>query len=437
MPTTAKAIVRARTKPLSRRRKFIFALAVSSLSTLVGLGVCEVVFRILEYRDVKQKIYQGDGGRWIADNRWGWKPSLGSFRTATSEFDVNGSINSLFMNDSPYNKNDDESCTRLLVLGDSHTYAIGVSTEQTWAKVLQNKLNAAYSPNRFRTYNGGVVGYSMHQYLIRLIDQGPELRPQYVILGLSYATDLYDLLPPDRGGWIYGFNSARDYFDFDSRGELVERHGNSVPANGVGTQPITPAARVREILEYSATFRYLRRSKLALTFGSHVRIRGQSLWPNMDIVVEKKVSPEHEYQWRLFEALLAKTKAECDRQGAKLIVVGIPYLPQVYDDIWNSTFGQDQNNSRTAGADRVAADCKKLGITYVDSLDAFQSKSKEVGRWLHYHKDAHPTPEGQEVIADTIMQAGVIQAGTPQNPSTALAASAQPNLLKRSSRAQH
>lgn len=415
MSIITKRIVGTRTKPLSRRRKFVFGLVVSSLSTLVGLGVCEVAFRILEYRENKQEIYQGEGGKWMADNRWGWKPTLGSFRTATSEFDVTGNINSLFMNDSPYNKDEDESCTRLLILGDSHTYAVGVSMEQTWGKVLQTKLNAAYSPSKFRTYNSGVVGYSMHQYLLRLIDQGPELRPHYVILGLSYATDLYDLLPPDRGGWIYGGNKARDYFDFDSNGELVERHWDPVAANGVGIKPTTPAATVREILEYSATFRYLRRSKLALFFGSHVKINGQSLWPNMDIVVEKNVSPEHEYQWRLFQALLSKTKAECDRQGAQLIVVGIPYLPQVYDEIWNSTFGQDQKYSRTAGADRVAADCKKLGIVYVDSLDAFQSKSKQVGHWLHYHKDAHPTPEGQEVIADAVMQAGVIQARTPKN----------------------
>jgi lysophospholipase L1-like esterase len=415
MSITSKPMAGTGTKPISRRRKFVFALVVSSLSTLVCLGVCEVVFRILEYSENKQSIYQGEGGKWIADNRWGWKPTLGYFRTATSEFDVTGNINSLFMNDSTYSKAEDESCTRLLILGDSHTYAVGVSMEQTWGKVLQKKLNAFYSPNKFRTYNGGVVGYSMHQYLLRLIDQGPALRPQYVILGLSYATDLYDLLPPDRGGWIYGGSRARDYFDFDSQGELVEKHWDPVAVSGIGTKPTTPATTVREILEYSAIFRYLRRSRLALFFGSHVKIKGQSLWPNMDIVVEKNVTPEHEYQWRLFQALLTKMNAECEHQGAELIVVGIPYLPQIYDEIWNSTFGQDQKYSRTAGADRVAAACKNLGIVYVDSLDAFQSKSRQVGHWLHYHKDAHPTSEGQEVIADTVMQAGVIHARSPRN----------------------
>lgn len=397
-------------KPLSRRRRFLFALTTATLSTLFALSICEVVFRILEQRENAKIVYEGEGGLWMGDGRWGWKPTQGRFRSATSEFDVTGSINSLYMNDLPYDGRADETRTRILALGDSHTYAVGVSMEQTWVKRLEAKLGSAYGPSAFRTYNGGVVGFNMHQYLLRLMDQGPTIRPHYVVLGLSYATDLYDLLPPDHGGWIYGGDKARDYFDVDEQGQLTEHHWDSTTTAGLGSEPTTTGANVRRTLEYFATFRYLRRSRIALFIGSHVKVNGQTLWPNMDIVVEKNVSTDHQYQWRLFEALLGRIKSESDRQGAKLIVVGIPYLPQVYDEIWDSTFGKDPRNSRTAAAERVEADCQKLGIAYVDTLDAFRAKYKEVGHWLHYHKDGHPTPEGQEVIADTIMRAGVIQA---------------------------
>jgi hypothetical protein len=27
---------------------------------------------------------------------------------------------------------------------------------------------------------------------------------------------------------------------------------------------------------------------------------------------------------------------------------------------------------------------------------------KKVGHWVHYHKDAHPTAEGHEVMADVL-----------------------------------
>src|SRR2546430_4623642 len=102
----------------------------------------------------------------------------------------------------------------------------------------------------------------------------------------------------------------------------------------------------------------------------------------MDVILEKNVRPEHEYQWRLFEALLKRTREECDRQGAKLIVVGIPYLPQVYDDIWASTFGDDDAYSRTAAIERVQIECQKLGVAYLDTLEPLRQKTRETGRWM-------------------------------------------------------
>lgn len=390
----------------SRLRRFIFALTTITLSTFLALGVCEILFRILEYRENAHNINEGSGGHSIPDERWGWKPSRGAFHAASAEYDATGNINSLWMNDVAYDPKADEASVRVLALGDSHTYAVGVSMERTWPKLVEAKLNSSYGSGAFRVYNGGGVGYSMHQYLFRLTDQGPILRPKYVVLGVSYATDLYDLLPPDRGGWVYGGDSARDFFDFDGAGNLTQRHWEP-KATAIRTK--RTAQTVREILEYSAGFRYLRRSTLSLFIGSHIKVNGQSLWPNMDVILEKNVPPEHQYQWRLFEALLQRMKDECDRQGARLIVVGIPYLPQVYDDVWNSTFGGNDAYSRTAAIERVQADCQRLGIVYVDTLGPLQLKSKELGRWLHYRKDAHPTVEGHEVIADTIIKAGMIK----------------------------
>jgi len=395
--------------PLRPRRFLLFAIIASSVGLLAGVALMEVVFRILERRENSHSVYEGSGGLWMEDGRWGWKPSLGAFRSVTSEFDVTGNINSLYMNDVSTDPIEDERKTRVFVLGDSHTYAVGVSMQQTWPRLLEGGLNLAKGQNTFRVYNGGVTGFNIHQYLLRLIDQGPLIHPDYVVVGLSYATDLYDLLPPDRGGWIYGGDRPRDYFDFNAEGELTERHWttNMTPRGG-SSGASTTAAGVRQILEYSATFRRLRRSKLSLFVGSHLTIKGQSLWPNMDIVLEKEVGEEHRYQWRLFEALLSRMKDECDRQGAKLIVVGIPYLPQVYDDVWDSTFGRDPRYSRTAAAERVESYCKKLNIPYVDTLSAFQAKTKKVGHWLHFPKDAHPTAEGHEVIASAVMNAGLI-----------------------------
>ena len=387
----------------------MFSLCALTISLVIGGVLSEVVFGALE----AEPSHEGHGGRMVPDERWGWKPSVGSFRERTAEFEVAGHINSLYMNDAPYDPSADVFCTRVLVLGDSHTYAAGVSMEDTWAIRLEEKLNTSVLSPQFCVYNAAFIGYNLHQYLLRLIDQGPIVKPQYVVVGLSYATDLYDLLPPDRGGWFNGGDQARDYFDFDQSGQLIERHW-STPANN-SAEPserhsVSAVVTIRSLLERSATFRYLRRSKLALFLGSHITVGGQSLWPNIDVVVEREVSPRHQYNWQLFEALLLRIKEESQRQTAKLILVDIPYLPQVYDEIWGATFAGKPNASRTAAIERVHAWCEDNVVICIDTLDALREKHRELGRWVHWRKDAHPTPEGQDAIAQVIFDAALIQA---------------------------
>ncbi len=316
------------------------------------------------------------------------------------------------MNDADFDPGMERDKVRIMALGDSHTYAVGVSMEETWAKVLERRLNETAGGVVVRTCNAGVPGYNLHQYLMRLIDQGPIIRPRYVIVGLSYATDFYDLLPPDRGGWIYGGDMARHYFDFDAGGVLTERvwrmeERGQIPRESLNAQRLS-AQSVREFLDRSSTFRFLRRSRLALFAGSKLRLGGQSLWPNMEVILERDVSPRHECQVRLAFALLAKIREECQRMGAGLIVVGVPYLPQVYDDVWSMTFGGDERFSRTAGIERTVKFCSENGIRYIDTLEAFRERVRREGRWMHHRKDAHPTAEGHEIIADAIVAAGVI-----------------------------
>jgi hypothetical protein len=395
----------------SRARRALSKVLVLAVSLALCVGLMELTFTFVEHRELAKSYHRGVGGTPQPDPRWGWKPNPGSFEEGAPEFEVTGSVNTLLMNDAPFDAEADKAKTRIMGLGDSHTFAVGVSMDETWPRALEAKLNAGAKERPFRGYNAGCYGYNLHQYLLRLIDQGPILRPDYVVVGLSYATDLYDLLPPDRGGWTYGGpTQPRDYFDFDAGGRLELRHWDPSAATPSGPTITTPSSDVRALLGHFATFRALRRSSLALFVGSHITVGGQSLWPNMDVVLEKEVSPAHEYSWRLAEALLLRTKEESERLGARLIVVGIPYLPQVYDEIWASTFGGKESFSRTAAIERMGAFCTANGIGYVDSLEAFRKKHAEVGRWLHHRRDGHPTAEGQAVIAAVIADSGLVRA---------------------------
>lgn len=393
------------------RHRGVFAVVTVLLSFGMSILMVEAIFRVLEMRRERSSAYEGTGGEPVPDARWGWKPKPGAYRITSSEFEMTGTVDSLYMNNPDMPRPVRADTTRIFVLGDSHTYAYGVSATQSWPALLDVSLNGASTSRTFAVYNGAAVGYSLHQYLLRLLDQGDTVRPAYVVVGISYASDLYDLLPPSHGGWVYGVGAARTYFDFDSAGSLVER--NWVPdlgsAGGQDGLATTPAARVRRLLWYSATFRYLRRSKIALWVGSRVRIGGKSLWPNMEIVVERQPGAEHEYQWKLFEALLEKMQHESQRRGAKLVVVGIPYIAQVYDDLWDTTFGKERRFSRTAAIERVRSFCAARGIDYVDTLEPMRRHSARTGRQLHYRVDGHPTSEGHRVIAEAVLASGALE----------------------------
>jgi len=345
------------------------------------------------------------------DARWGWRLANGTCTIRTQEFSVRTSTNSLSMNDEPFRPEDDVDKIRILALGDSHTQAVGVEPLEAWPKVFQRDLEAT-TGRHVRVYNAGTAGYSLHQYLLRLLDQGPIVKPHYVVVGLSLATDLFDLLPPDHGGWAYFEPWQRDYFDFDERGGLALRHSTPAAESGsrsaASTTPSSSASRMRQLVQHFATFRYLRHTNLALFVGSHVRIGGASLWPNMDVVVERDVAPDHQYNWRLAFALLDRINTETAKLHARLVVLIVPYLPQVYDDVWQNTFGKDQRYSRTTSVERLETWLQSKGIAFVDSTDALRSAAVARGHWLHYHDDAHPTAEGQAVIAAQLLKSRVI-----------------------------
>lgn len=389
---------------VSRHRRILFSTVTILITLLICFGVCEGVFRILEIKAKASTYSEGSGGKAIVDKRWGWKPNPGWYHRVNPEFDVKGNINEHFMNDSPIDMERDVALTRLMILGDSHTFAVGVSSDDSWPHALVPILEKKYPSYHFRTYNTAMPNYSMHHYLLRLIDQGPIVKPNYVIIGLSYATDLYDLLPPEHGGWYGGgHDKERDYFYLTDNGDLEERHWNPGKNNEIRKGFGTTARKLRSFLANFATFRYLRRSLLALYIGSHLSIGGNSLWPNMEIVLEKQISQKHQYAWKIFKAIMTRIKTEATKLGAETIVVGIPYLPQVYDEVWENSFDNEQY-SRDSANKIVARWCRENSIAYIDTLRFFRKTYTSTGKWLHHHYDAHPNVEGHMTIANAIAE---------------------------------
>lgn len=332
----------------------------------------------------------------------GWLPSPGKYRVISKEFETTASINTLNMNDREVSQSDTNASERILALGDSHTFAVGASTDQTWPKLIETKL-FKNDPTGV-VLNAGVIGYSLGQYLQRYRLLADAVRPTTVLLGFSMATDLYDLIPPERGGFIYGGDAAREFFDLDGSGKLIERIHTGTTRQ-VPSRPRDSSQALRTYLEGYALYRLLKRSKVAMTVAMYYRPGGKSLWPGLDTAMKVKLDEEDIFRWKLAERILERLVIEARANGTKVGIVIIPYLAQVYDEVWSSSFGRrPELYERDIASKRLVEICTRIGAECIDTTKAFIEAARERKRWLHWPEDAHPTPEGHELISEVVVR---------------------------------
>jgi lysophospholipase L1-like esterase len=388
----------------SRRRWFVALLVlIPLLCTILIAGAAELISRSLEPKA------EGEMAP-LHDPNLGWLPQPGKNKFTNAEYSVDVSINSLNMNDREVTQSDLQSETRILALGDSHTMAVGVSTYETWPKRLEARL----FPNREGgvVWNAAVSGYSVGQYLERFRGLKDRLYPTLITVGFSMATDLYDLIPPERGGFVYGGDASRVYFDLSANGELIEKtySPTSIGASQVSSQKPDLSLRIRAFLENFSLYRRLKRSNLAMWIAVH-RPGGVSLWPGLDTALKKELTEDDKYRWLLAERTLAKLVSEAQEMGAKVVIVNIPYLAQVYDATWAASFGTRPDvYDRWIAGQRLAELCQRIGAFYIDTTQAFVMAARERNRSLHWPQDGHPTPEGQDLIAEVVAD-GLIKNG--------------------------
>lgn len=383
----------------SFRRRFLFPVVASLLGCAIALVVAETAAAMLE-PDVR---VHGAAAA-TRDPELGWLPPIGRSTVTTGEFTAVYDVNALGMNDRPVEETLGRARRRVLALGDSHTFAVGVSQQETWPNVLEALLFGG-DLDAGTVYNASVAGYSLGQYLVRFRGLEKTLDPQLVLIGFSMATDVYDLIPPRLGGFVYGADAGRVYFDLDEDGRLVEQRdlvGQQLAQDAA--RPRSASLQIRGFLERFALYRRLKKSGLAMAIAtSGWTPGGDSLWPGPDTALRRELGPEQEYRWRLASLLLAEIAKEASGANRRVVLVNIPYLPQVYDEVWESSFGaRPEQFDRWIAGRRLAKICEETGIGYIDTTPPLVEEARRRGEWLHYRQDGHPTPDGHRIIAQTV-----------------------------------
>jgi hypothetical protein len=298
-----------------------------------------------------------------ATRGWSNKPSTTAvYGEAEFHFDVNH--NALGFRGPELAPSRSPGKLRVLVLGDSFTYGIGVADEETFSARLE-----ALDP-RFEVLNTGVNGYGTAQELLLLRDQGLALRPDVVVL-VFFWNDV-------------GNNYVRTFPRFGLE------HGALVwPEPIVIEKKKAERPKRRGWLRHSYVYRFV---------SDRLKIVGYRLKLLFDIPLETTDfvdGADRDAAWQLTGALVREIRDQAATIGAQTLVVVMPDQVQVEKDV--SVLGLAPEDYEVQ--ERMRAICEPLGIPFLDLIPPLRAEYERTHAPLYYAKDRHLKPPAHAVVA--------------------------------------
>jgi lysophospholipase L1-like esterase len=257
--------------------------------------------------------------------------------------------NSLGLRDREYETPKPNDTFRVLCLGDSCTWGLGVEPEETFHERLEAELNAQSGPTHgYEVINGGLIGYTITQCLEAYRSRWNELSPDLVIL-------------------YTGRNDVFRWCAYTDR-QIID-----------GDVPAEDDSLLGRTLGWSHFFQILR------TVIESYTVRSTS--PTASAV--PRVSAE-EYRQSLIE--LADS---CERDGAELIVLS----PPIRKEPPHRAFVLDEIAQRR----RILEDTTRANDIALLTIDAMTERSANPTHQL-FLDECHPNQQGHALIADRLLQ---------------------------------
>lgn len=261
---------------------------------------------------------------------------------------------------------------RILLFGDSHTAADGVSNEKRYSDLIENRIPG------LEIYNYGLPGTGTdQQYLTcRKYASGIEHDAIMIVVMVENIRRIvarYRYYQDELGESVC---YAKPYFEL-SCGELILRH---VPPN---KEPVPEAQIPRED-----------RRAVGRT-GRFPRIRQFLIKTKLEKLAHTLTcftpypecnSPQHP-AWQLMEAILLKWIRE---QTKPVLLVPLP-LYYFIEELSPANYHE-----------RFSEFAMKTGSAYFDPLPALKRYSQEERRGFRFAQDVHPSPAGHIAIAQAL-----------------------------------
>ena len=279
--------------------------------------------------------------------------------------------------------------TRLLNIGDSFTFGMGVNAAQAFPQLLDGLTVAG---DRVESINAGVFGYGTDNEAAWLHTYGWPLQPRLVVIGFFVGNDVKDTM------------LGMDKTTVDTAGRLIATDKSKQAMQGAdGSDPdtATSGGGIKGWLENNShAYLFLRGFWTGLR---PVKPRAPTVFDAASFFLTQE-PPAISTGWSQTLGVLDSIRADVQAHNARLIVVAIPTREQVQDPSWRemqTQFGlSDTQLQRDLPQQKLAAWATHTGTPLVDLLPAFRAAGQNQA--LYFRTDRHWTAAGHTLAADQI-----------------------------------
>ncbi|MBZ0269535.1 hypothetical protein K8I85_15380 [bacterium] len=268
--------------------------------------------------------------------------------------------------------------SRILAIGDSFTFGVGVEAKYAFPEVLDRDLDTEW-PGAWTVRNGGVGGYGPLRTAHYLFASQAEWRPDVVVHLLYLGNDLEDPRP------------------LTFRTDPVVRDGRMV------TRGEHPLYRLRLFLRAkSHLYSFVRQHAYGLYLASGLAKHSQYLDPMGLREWPPRVVNE---SWPAGQDAIESIRDWCHANGARYLVVLAPTRWQVDEDSWNryrADWEREDDAFERDHAQRVVrTELIEAGVEVLDLLPEMREATAG-GERLYFRRDVHWTRHGHRVAARAV-----------------------------------
>lgn len=311
--------------------------------------------------------------------------------------------------------------SRIVAIGDSHTYGVSAPRDGSWPSHLSSLLGEP-------VYNMGLGGFGPLQYLHLARTTARELKPKVIVVGYYFGNDLMDAYRlaharPQWQSWRLSSGAAPDAAESEAAEEApkrfkalrdwLSRHSMlySVLRATVG-QRFAVRERAQQVQVSTPDISWSWSDPAASA--TRTVFRPQSRLLAVDIE-----RPEVAEGLQIGQKALAEIAAEVARQGARLLVVLIPTKERAYCRYLHATAASiPKSHAQLCDVEsRVSAQLTRfLSEQRIEHVDATAALEAGVAAHVQLYPpdgDGHEVSAGYAVIANVVARA---LAASPAKP---------------------